>query len=161
MNWFDAVLIVVLLISTLLGVWRGLISMLLPLIGLILGIYVAGKYYGTVGGWLPIDNPEHAAWAAYAIIVIAFLIIFSILAFFIRKFVHWTLLGWVDRLLGGILGLVSGALFIAAALAACVKFDFGTSFIQGSGIAKLLLDWFPAVLGLLPGEFDSVKDFFQ
>ena len=161
MNWFDAVLIVVLIISTLLGVWRGLISMLLPLIGLILGIYVAGKYYSTVGGWLPIDNPQHAEWAAYAIIVIAFLIIFGIIAFFVRKFVHWTLLGWVDRLLGGILGLVSGVLFIAAALAACVKFDFGASFIQGSGIAKLLLDWFPAVLGLLPGEFDSVKDFFQ
>jgi membrane protein required for colicin V production len=161
MNWFDAVLIVVLILSTLLGVWRGLISMLLPLIGLILGIYVAGKHYGTLGGWLPIDNEEHAKWAAYAIIVIAFLIIFGILAIILKRFVKWTLLGWVDRLGGAILGLVSGALFIAAALAACVKFDFGASFIQGSGIAKLLLDWFPAVLGLLPGEFDSVKDFFQ
>ncbi len=161
MNWFDAVLIVVLIISTLLGLWRGFISMLLPLIGLILGIYVAGKHYGTLGDSLPINDPQQAEWAAYAIIVIAFLVIFGILAFFIKKFVHWTLLGWVDRLLGGILGLVSGALFMAAALAACVKFDFGTSFIQGSGIAQLLLDWFPAVLGLLPGEFDSVKDFFQ
>lgn len=161
MNWLDAVLIVVLIISTLLGVWRGLISMLLPLIGLILGIYVAGKHCGTVGGWLPIDNPEHAKWAAYAIIVIAFLIIFGILAFFVRKFVHWTLLGWVDRLLGGILGLVSGALLIAAVLAACVKFEFGAGAIHDSGIAQLFLDWFPVVLGLLPSEFDSVKDFFQ
>ncbi|OGO00522.1 MAG: hypothetical protein A2Y59_01625 [Chloroflexi bacterium RBG_13_52_14] len=161
MNWFDAVLIVVLILSTLMGVWRGLIGMIFPLIGLILGIFVAGKYYEALGGWLPIDNPEHAAWAAYAIIVIAFLIIFGILAFFVERFVHWTLLGWVDRLLGGILGFVSGALFIAAALAACVKFEFGTSFIQGSGIAQLLLDWFPVVLGLLPGEFDSVKDCFQ
>lgn len=161
MNWFDAVLIVVLIISTLLGLWRGLISMILPLIGLILGIYVAGKYYGTVGGWLPIDNPDHAKWAAYAIIVIAFLIIFGILAIILKRFVKWTLLGWVDRLGGAILGLVSGALFIAAALAACVKFEFGISFIQGSGIAKLLLDWFPVVLGLLPGDFDSVKDVFQ
>jgi len=161
MNWFDAVLIVVLILSTLLGLWRGLISMFLPLIGLILGIFVAGKYYGTVGGWLPIANEEHAKWAAYTIIVIAFLIIFGILAIILKRFVKWTLLGWVDRLGGAILGLVSGALFIAAALAACVKFDFGASFIQGSGIAKLLLDWFPAVLGLLPGEFDSVKDFFQ
>jgi len=161
MNWFDAVLIVVLILSTLLGLWRGLISMLLPLIGLILGIFVAGKYYGTVGGWLPIANEEHAKWAAYAIIVIAFLIIFGILAIILKRFVKWTLLGWVDRLGGAILGLVSGALFIAAALAACVKFDFGASFIQGSGIAKLLLDWFPAVLGLLPGDFDIPKDFFQ
>jgi len=161
MNWFDAVLIVVLIISTLLGLWRGLISMLLPLIGLILGIYVAGKHYGTLGDRLPIDDPQHAAWAGYAIIVIAFLIIFGILAIILKRFVKWTLLGWVDRLGGAILGLVSGALFIAAALAACVIFDYDTKFIQGSGIAKLLLDWFPAVLGLLPGEFDSVKDFFQ
>jgi membrane protein required for colicin V production len=67
----------------------------------------------------------------------------------------------LDRLLGGIFGLALGALLCAASLAACVKYGLGTDFIQGSGIAQLMLDKFPAILILLPGDFDSVKDFFQ
>jgi len=49
----------------------------------------------------------------------------------------------------------------AAVLAACVKFGLGSDFIHGSGIARLLLDWLPVVLGLLPNEFDAVRNFFQ
>ncbi len=161
MNWLDAILIIALALATLMGVWRGLISMAFPIIGLIIGIVVAGQIYETVGGWLPIDNPDHAGWAAYAIIVIVFLIIFGILAFILRRFIHLTLLGWVDRLGGGIFGFLSGALFISAVLAACVKFQFGAGTIQGSGVARFFLDWFPMVLGLLPGEFDDVKHFFE
>ena len=161
MNWFDIILIAVLVLSTVIGIWRGFISMIMPLIGIIVGVILAGLYAPTVGGWLPIDNAENAKWAGYAIILVATLIISIILAVVLTKLVHLVLLGWLNRLLGGILGLASGALLCAASLAACVKYGIGTDFIQGSGIAQLLLDWIPGILVLLPGEFDSVKDFFQ
>ena len=161
MNWFDIVLIAVLLLSTIIGIWRGFISMILPLIGIVVGTILGGLYAPTVGGWLHIDNPDHAAWAGYAIIVVGTLIVFIILAVILTRFVHLTLLGWLDRLLGGIFGLALGALICAASLAACVKYGFGTDFIQGSAIAQFMLDKFPAILLLLPGDFDSVKDFFQ
>jgi membrane protein required for colicin V production len=161
MNWFDIILIAVLALSTVIGIWRGFISMILPLIGVIVGIILAGLYAPTVGGWLSIDNADHAKWAGYAIILVGTLIVFIIFAVILTKFVHLALLGWLNRLLGGIFGLASGALLCAASLAACVKYGLGTDFIQGSGIAQLMLDKFPAILVLLPGDFDSVKDFFQ
>jgi membrane protein required for colicin V production len=161
MNWFDIVLIAVLILSTVVGIWRGFINMVLPLIGIIIGIILAGLYAPTVGGWLHIDNAEHAAWAGYAIIMVSILIISIILAVILTRFVHLTLLGWLDRLLGGIFGLALGALLCAATLAACVKYDLGTDFIKGSAIAKFMLDQFPAILVLLPGDFDSVKQLFQ
>jgi membrane protein required for colicin V production len=161
MNWFDIVLIAVLLLSTIIGIWRGFINMVLPLIGIIIGIVLAGIYAPTVGGWLSIENPEHAAWTGYAIIMVGTLIVSIILAVILTRFIHLTLLGWLDRLLGGLFGLALGALLCAASLAACVKYDLGTDFIQGSAIAQFMLDKFPAILILLPGDFDSVKDFFQ
>ena len=161
MNWFDIVLIAVLILSTVVGIWRGFINMVLPLIGIIIGIILAGLYAPTVGSWLHIDNAEHAAWAGYAIIMVSILIISIILAVILTRFVHLTLLGWLDRLLGGIFGLALGALLCAATLAACVKYDLGTDFIKGSAIAKFMLDQFPAILVLLPGDFDSVKQLFQ
>lgn len=161
MNWFDIILIAVLALFTVIGIWRGFISMIMPLIGIIVGVILAGLYASAVGGWLPIDDPEHAEWAGYAIILVATLIVFIILAVILTKLVHLALMGWLNRLLGGIFGLASGALLCAASLAACVKYGLGTDFIQGSGIAQLMLDWIPGILVLLPGEFDSVKDFFQ
>ena len=162
MNWLDIVLIAVLALATFLGFRRGIIAMVFPIVGLIIGVVLAGHYYGTVGGWLPIDNQQHAGWAGYAIIIVVVLIVSVILASVLRRFIRLVLLGWVDRLGGAILGLAVGSLFCAAVLAACVKFGLGSGFVEGSGIATLLLDWLPAVLVLLPGEFgDAVRDFFQ
>lgn len=162
MNWLDIVLIVVLALTTFMGFRRGVVSMAPPLAGLIIGIILAGRYSDVAGGWLPIDNPEHAGWAGYAIIVVAVLIVSVILAAVLQKFIRLILLGWVDRLGGAFLGVVLGALFCGAALAASVKFGLGLDFIQDSGIARLFLDWFPVVLGLLPGGFgDAVRDFFN
>ena len=161
MNWLDILLIVVLALVTFLGLRRGLISMVLPLVGIIIGVILAGQHYGTVGGWLPIDNPEYAKWAAYAIIIVGVLIVAVILARILRRFIRLVLLGWVDRAGGAILGLALGGLICAAILAACVQFGLGSGVVEGSGIAKLLLDWLPAVLVLLPEEFDVVRDFFQ
>lgn len=161
MNWFDIVLVVVLALATFLGFWRGLISMVIPLAGIIIGVILAGQHYGTVGGWLPIENVQHAGWAGYAIIIGGVFIVSIILSIILRRFIRLVLLGWVDHLGGAVFGLALGGLLCAAALAACVKFNLGSDFIQGSGIAQLLLDWFPAVLVLLPDEFDEVRDFFR
>jgi membrane protein required for colicin V production len=158
MNWFDIVLIVVLALLTFLGLRRGLISMVLPLVGLIIGVILAGQHYETVGEWL--GDFQYAGWAGYAIILVAVFIAAVILARILRRFVRLVFLGWIDRLGGAILGLILGSLLCAAALAASVKFGLGLDFIPGSGIAQLLLDWFPVVLGLLPHEFDAVRDFF-
>ena len=75
MNWLDIVLIAVLALATFLGFRRGIIAMVFPIVGLIIGVVLAGHYYGTVGGWLPIDNQQHAGWAGYAIIIVVFIIV--------------------------------------------------------------------------------------
>lgn len=161
MNWLDIALILFLVLTTFLGLRRGIIGLVLPLVGLIVGIILAGQHYGTVGGWLPIENPEYAKWAAYAIIILSTFIGAIILSIILRRFIRLVLLGWVDRLGGAILGLALGGLLCAAAVAACVKFGLGSNLIHGSGVSRLLLDWFPFVLGLLPDEFNTVRNFFQ
>ncbi len=162
MNWLDVVLILFLVLTTFMGLRQGIIRLVLPLVGLIVGIILAGQHYDTVGGWLPIANPEYAKWAAYAVILLSTLLVAFILSIILsRFFVKIVPLGWVDHLGGAILGLILGGLLCAAALAACVKFGLGSNLIHGSGTARLLLDWFPVVLGLLPAEFDSVRQFFE
>jgi membrane protein required for colicin V production len=70
------------------------------------------------------------------------------------------MLGWLDHLIGGILGLITSAITWGAILALWVKF-FSADAVSGSALAKILLQNFPLVLALLPSDFDSVKNFFK
>lgn len=165
MHWLDAVVLVVLVVSTLLGLKRGLIGTALPLIGLIVGVVLAGRYYGPVGESLlsAIDDPNLNKIASYALIVVVALIASLIVAFFLRRVVGMMLLGWVDHLAGAILGLVIGAAVWGAILAALLQFPFWDieSTVEGSTLARALTKYFPLLLSLLPGEFDAVREFFQ
>jgi len=53
-----------------------------------------------------------------------------------------------------------GTVLWGALLATWVKF-FGTELVTESAVAAILLDRFPLILALLPGEFDMIRSFFQ
>ena len=82
------------------------------------------------------------------------------IAFFLRATIKALLLGWVDRVGGAVFGFIMGAILISALLATVVQF-FGEGLVTESVLAGFLLDKFPIVLGLLPSEFDGIREFFQ
>ncbi|HEX9976474.1 MAG TPA: CvpA family protein [Dehalococcoidales bacterium] len=162
MNWLDAILIIFGIIALLSGLRTGLIKSIIPLAGLIIGLFLALRYYepfGELMSFLP--QPTVAKWVAFAIILITVLLISGGLA----KLVSWAfsslMLGWLDHLLGAIWGLLFGTVVYAALLAIWVELFGETAIITGSPIATFLLDHFPTVLGLLPDEFEAVHDFFR
>jgi len=106
-----------------------------------------------------------ATWvniAAYAIILIATLIVVGIIGRLVAKLVHLVLLGWLDRLVGCVLGVFIGGLLCAAILAIVGKYYPGTeAVISQSGLARFVMGGFPLLLALLPEEFDFIRDFFS
>jgi len=131
------------------------------LAGLIAGIFLAGKFYPTVAGWFGfIHNPDMADIIGFIIILAVVMLLAAILARIVHAIVSGIMLGWLDHLIGGILGLLIGAISLGVLLALWVKF-FSADAVSGSALAKILLDKFPLVLALLPSSFDAVKDFFH
>ena len=162
MNWLDIVLIVVLLISTFSGLKTGIIKAVLSLIGLIVGIILAGRYYVPLSEQLTfISQPGIAKGVAFAIILIGVMVVAMVLASLLKQVTSMILLGWVNRIGGAIFGLAMGAFFCGALLAMWLKFIGLEGPISQSVIAPVLLDYFPVVLALLPDEFESVRSFFQ
>lgn len=162
MNWLDIVIIVGVGVAAFIGVRKGIIKIVLTLAGLVVGIVLAGRYYVPFSQHLTfISQASLAKVAAFAIIFIGVMIIATVLA----RLVKWTasaiMLGWVNRLGGGILGFVVGAMFCGALLAMWVKFLGMTGAIAESTIAPILLNQFPRVLALLPKEFGAIRSFFQ
>ncbi len=162
MNWLDIIIIVVIAISTFLGLRAGIIKAVLSLAGLIVGVILAGRYYVTLSEQLTfISQEDTARVVAFAIILIVVSIIFMVIARFLKWAVSAIMLGWVNRLGGAIFGFVLGAIFCGALLAICVKFLDVEGVVTGSGLATILLDRFPMVLALLPDEFDAIRSFFN
>ena len=161
MNWLDIVILALIVIPTLIGLKVGIIKAVLSVVGVIVGVILAGRYYVAFAEHLTfISQPSLAKIAAFAIILIGVMIIAAVLASLIKWAVSAVMLGWVNRIGGAVLGLVLGAILCGAALALWVNVFGAGETITNSGLAAFLLKHFPVVLGLLPGEFDSVRSFF-
>ena len=161
MNWLDIVILVIIAIPTFICLKAGIIKAVLSLAGLIVGILLAGRYYTTLAEQLTFISQDNLAnIAAFAIILIGIMIITAVVASMLKWIVSAIMLGWVNRIGGAIFGFLLGAIFCSALLAIWAKF-LGTGTVEDSALAILLLDRFPMILALLPGEFDSLRSFFR
>jgi len=161
MHWLDIIIAVVLIFPIFTGLKQGLIKAALSLAGLIVGVILASNFYQQLAGVLGfISNKDIANVVAFIIILVVVMIIANVAAALLKATAKVVMLGWVDHLGGAIFGFLMGAIFMGAILAAFAKF-FGTGMVTESWLAAILLDKFPLVLGLLPSEFDAIRDFFQ
>lgn len=162
MSWLDIVLIVVIAISAFMGLRIGLIKAILSLVGVIVGVILAGRFYVPLSEQLAfIPHAGAAKVVAFVIILVVVMVIASILAWLLKWAASLVMLGWVNRAGGAIFGLVLGAIFCGALLATCTKFLGIEAVIIESRLATVLLHYFPLVLALLPDEFNAVRSFFQ
>jgi membrane protein required for colicin V production len=162
MNWLDIAIIIMLVVPALIGLKIGVIKILLTVIGVIVGVVLAGRFSPWLGERMTfISDPGIAKVAAFAIILIVVLVLAAVAAALFKKAASLVLLGWVNRLGGAVLGLALGGLFWGAILTMWVKFLGAGSTITDSVMAGFLLNGFPVVLGLLPSDFDSVRSFFR
>jgi membrane protein required for colicin V production len=162
MNWVDLALIAVIGIGTLIGLKIGLIKAVLSLAGIIVGVILAGRLYVPLSEVLTfISQDAVAKIVAFAIILVGVMIIAAVLARVLKVAASLMMLGWVNRLGGAVFGLLLGAIFCGAVLATWVKFFGVGETTAESDLAIILLSNFPAVLALLPDEFDAVRSFFR
>jgi membrane protein required for colicin V production len=162
MNWLDIIVIILLIISAIGGLASGLIKSVLSLVGLIVGILVAGHFYATLAGYLTfIPNESGARIFSFILIVLVFILIAALLGVMLTKVVSAISLGWLNRLGGAAFGVILGAIFIAAILSLWIKYTGSSNSIASSLLGPFLVDRLPLVLALLPAEFNSVHQFFQ
>ena len=162
MNWLDIVLVSVIAIATLAGLWVGIIKAVLSMVGIIVGVILAGRFYTPLSEQLTFIPQEGIAKiVAFAIILIAVMVAAIVIANILKWAASMLMLGWVNRLGGAVFGVLMGAITCGAILAAWVKFFGAGETIIQSIMAGFLLDNFPLVLSLLPEEFEAVRSFFQ
>lgn len=116
MHAFDIILAIIAVVFIFTGIKRGLIGEVIRLAAMIAGCVVAFLYYHQLSAIAPISRlpvQQHIRnGVSFIIIYVACAAAIIIAGWFIKKVVHLTPLGLVDRLVGGGIGLLK-ALLIA------------------------------------------------
>ena len=156
MPTLDWIFLAVLLISLLVGAWRGLVYELLSVVNWIAAFVLAQWFAPVAAQWLPMSSAtEVVRYAAgFVLVFVSSLFAGGLLAFLISKLVAAVGLRPVDRVLGAAFGLVRGVILLLAfsvvfGMTPLVKGPLWQESV-GAGIATVALQGLKPVL---PQEF--------
>lgn len=113
-NWLDVFIVVVIGLSGLVGMVRGLVREVLSLASWGLAIWVGVSFNGMVADTLTTAMPSPTARtaAAFGILFILTLLLAGMVGFLLTRILESTGLSGIDRLAGLLFGLARGALVI-------------------------------------------------
>lgn len=149
MNAVDIAILVVLALLLLKGLWLGLIHELCGLAGLGLGAILAARYHTTLAGTLP-------AWSAlppwlgralcFALLFLVTVACFALLGMVLSRFFKLIFLGGLNRVLGGLFGLLQGLLLLSLLLYGLGSAGFFRESLQQSRLAPPFITFGEATL---------------
>jgi membrane protein required for colicin V production len=103
----DIIFIVILGYGILRGLFKGFIVEAITLFGLLVGLWIAGRYSASAATYLSnfLDiSSRFSILVAFLLIAILTVLIFSLSAHLLKNIVKLVLLGWLDKLLGMLFG---------------------------------------------------------
>jgi len=128
------------------GLLRGFVHEVAGLVGLFLGLFLAGRFYPQLTPQFVgiIENVRWAACLSYIAILVLTLVFVAICAVLFKRFMALTFTTWLDSLLGALVGFLKGAFVCAIVLALMQQFVPDSPFLRGA---------------ILPGYLDGVVAF--
>nr|MBC7245801.1 CvpA family protein [Chloroflexota bacterium] len=161
MNWVDAMIVVIIAISTFSSLRAGFLRQASALIGFIVGVYAALSYHDVAAISLHayISDPTIAKIVAFGLIFVAVWIVSTILAELVSEILKAIGLAWADHLLGMLLGLLTGLLVVICLLLLLVRIPIPglTESIRQSPLASLIFHELPHLRELLPSDLRIFK----
>ena len=150
LSWVDLLLLGLLLISVLVGVWRGLVFELLSLAGWVVAYFGSPFLAPALAEWLPTERmgPSLIHVASLLIAFLLILLLWSLAAKLLRALIHASPLSVFDRMMGAGFGVVRGVL---VCLLLVVVVSMTPAAASTTWQASQLAPWLHAVLqGLRP-----------
>ncbi len=112
MNWLDITIISIIVLFTLMGISRGLVSQVFSITALLGGIITGFIFYDLLGAVFIkeglVENESIANVGGFIILAFVSYVIIQLIGWLITKLIGTLKLGWLNRLCGGLLGAVIG-----------------------------------------------------
>lgn len=132
MSVIDIVILVLLALAVIKGLKDGLMKQVGGIVGLLLGIVLAGRFSAMLSGWLqrvaPTISESVVKVLSFIIIIVVVCICVVLLSRLLEKVIKISTLGWLNRLLGVLLS-VSAAVLVMGVIISVIEYVNTTWFI--------------------------------
>ena len=158
MNWLDVVFIVIMAAAAVLGIVKGFVRQVIGLAAVILGLILAGLYYGGAAEIIAkfVHDKLLSNFLGFLVIFFAVLAAGALLGLLVSKAMKGPL-ALANRALGGVFGLIKAVLICGIIVFALAAFDVAKPSVEASRLAPLCLGVTRAAVNLVPQD---LKDKF-
>ena len=142
MNLLDIVLAVLLALTTVYGLWKGFVRIAFGVAGLAVSLAAALRLAARGPSWFEgvFRSDQLARVLAFALVLAAGLLATAVLAFLARRLVKSAEIGWIDRLIGALVGVGGGCLAVSGLLVGLTAFlPPGSTVLGESALAPYAL----------------------
>jgi len=125
LNWLDFFLILILVISTVGGIAKGFARLVIGLLAAVAGFLCGLWFYGSVAGFL-LPYVSHKGIANFIGLLLIFLgvvLLGALVGKLLALLLKWAGLSWLNRVMGGVFGLLRGLVFAIALVLALMAFS--------------------------------------
>lgn len=141
-NQVDIVILIITVLSSMFGLWRGLIKEVLSLLTWIAALLVARVYSEPLAGLMTgmIENDGIRYVTAFAMLFVTVMMFGTFLNFLMSKLLNVTGLKLADRLLGAVFGVARGVIIVLVILFVTNMFVSETELWQQSQLIPYGMD---------------------
>jgi len=174
MEFLDIIIIIVVSGFSLFGLFFGFIHTLGSLLGTVLGIYLASRYYHSAAEWLMNFTGWEANLAKVVMFVVAFIIInravgltFYLIDRIAKIITRLPIIKQVNRLLGLIFGFIEGVVTVGIIIYFIERFPLSNTFMESLSssvlapyavkVGSILVPLLPKALQVLDSTVDYVE----
>jgi len=163
LNWLDVILIAILIVTSFLGIIKGLVKQLFGLLAVIIGLILALGFYSQVS-WLYrrlVSNEVLSHFLGFITIFLAVLCIGWLSSRTLSKLIKGPL-KLLNKVLGGGLGLLKGILVCGVVVFALLVFPISKKALKESQLSPVCLQMTRAIIGLIPRELkEEFREAYQ
>ena len=162
MQTIDIIISVLLVIGLISGLRDGLVKQVAGLAGLIGGLLLGRAFYMPLGEWLASVlgfSDEAARITAFILILVIVPLLFSLVGWLVSKLLKAICLGWINRLLGGLVGVLKFALLAGVLITGIELFDKHDAIV--SEAKKEASIFYYPIYDATSFFFDEIKDEFN
>jgi membrane protein required for colicin V production len=161
MALIDWAIVIILIVSVLSAAKHGFFVEAFSLAGIILGLLLASWNYQKLLPW--IDRWVHSPGVAEAIAFIAIAIAVMVVAGLAGRLIRWSVrsigLGWADRFIGAIFGLLKGCVLVTLGIMAIAAFLPQATWLDRSKFAPYFLSAAHEASAITPAQLgERIRD---
>lgn len=161
LNILDIIILVIAALSIIFGIIKGFIREVLSLAFFAIAVVLSFLFYSQAGDVIFkfVENRNISNFAGFISIFTIVLIAGSIITYLVKKLLTVGPLQAVDRIMGGVFGLLRGVAISGIIVFLLIAFPVNDKLLNSSRLAPYVIDSITVLMKMLPGEWREKYNF--